>query len=282
MSITINNEVISEEVVQTEQVRLQQSGNVPHDVPEEELLVQAKDNVIFRTLLKQEAKKTDVKINATAIEDGVEQLVEDYGGRDSFLERCGMTEGDMPKVHEHIEENLRIEALFDGLCKDIADTSDEEASTYYSEHVNDFILPPQIKVSHIVKQPQQNPEETYQEMLSILKKLKGGAKFADVANENSDCSQEPGGELGVIVKGKMVEEFDAVAFSIDVNEISPIFMTQFGYHILMVSEKYDTRQRPLDEVKDEIKDIVKSVKQDELVNEYVQKLRDNAKIVESK
>ncbi len=68
--------------------------------------------------------------------------------------------------------------------------------------------------------------------------IEGGASFADVAKEHSSCpSGQSGGDLGEFGPGQMVQEFDEVVFSADLNEVRGPVKTQFGYHLLEVTSR---------------------------------------------
>ncbi len=80
-----------------------------------------------------------------------------------------------------------------------------------------------------------------QEQCQELKnQIEGGAKFADLARQYSSCpSGQKGGDLGQFGPGMMVKEFDEVVFSADVNTVQGPVKTQFGYHLLEVTERTD-------------------------------------------
>ena len=87
----------------------------------------------------------------------------------------------------------------------------------------------------------------------LLKQLKGGADFAELAKKNSeDGSAEQGGDLGFFVRNQMVPEFDVVAFSLKPQELSGVVTSQFGYHIIQVTEKEPAKLKPFEDVKDEL------------------------------
>jgi len=70
--------------------------------------------------------------------------------------------------------------------------------------------------------------------------IAGGADFGQVAKENSSCpSSRDGGNLGSFGRGQMVPEFDEVVFSAPVGEVQGPVKTQFGYHLLEVTERQD-------------------------------------------
>jgi peptidyl-prolyl cis-trans isomerase D len=109
----------------------------------------------------------------------------------------------------------------------------------------------------------------------LLKQLRGGADFADLAKKNSQDpgSAQNGGDLGFIVKGQTVPEFEKVAFSAKLKDISDVITTQYGYHILQVLEKEPARVKPFEEVKTALAEEMKK----QGVNEKTQSLADQAR-----
>ena len=74
--------------------------------------------------------------------------------------------------------------------------------------------------------------------LDLKQKIESGEDFADLAKQHSTCpSGQRGGELGRFGPGQMVKEFDQVVFSAPLNEVQGPVKTQFGYHLLEVTER---------------------------------------------
>lgn len=92
------------------------------------------------------------------------------------------------------------------------------------------------------------------ELASIVARIKDGADFSKVAEEASEDpgSKKNGGDLGFFKRGQMVKEFEDVAFSGKLNEVSAPVKTQFGWHVLKVEERRPARTQPIDEVRTEI------------------------------
>ena len=96
----------------------------------------------------------------------------------------------------------------------------------------------------------------------MAKQAKDGADFAELAKANSDCpSGQTGGDLNFFTKERMVPEFSEAAFSMDVNEISDVVKTQFGYHVINVTEKKDAEKMGFDVVKENLKNHLTQQKQ---------------------
>jgi parvulin-like peptidyl-prolyl isomerase len=76
-------------------------------------------------------------------------------------------------------------------------------------------------------------DEAKQQIEDIKKQLDGGASFADLAKQHSDCpSSAKGGDLGAFGKGQMVGPFEDAAFGLEVGGTSGVVETDFGYHII--------------------------------------------------
>jgi peptidyl-prolyl cis-trans isomerase D len=162
----------------------------------------------------------------------------------------------------------------------LIDTSKAEASmqvtqddlrAYYDAHRAEYQNPEQVKVSHIlIKTPlpgadgkvdEKGVTEAQHRAEDLLKQIKGGAKFEDVAKKYSeDSSAKQGGSLGFIGRGQTVPEFEKVAFSLPKGQISDLVKSSFGFHIIRVDEKQDAHTKTIDEVKGEIEPILKRQK----------------------
>ncbi|MDE3105368.1 MAG: peptidyl-prolyl cis-trans isomerase [Acidobacteriota bacterium] len=145
--------------------------------------------------------------------------------------------------------------------------SDAELQAYYNQHQDQFQVKEQVKVRHILIQVPAGADAKTDAAAKakaedLLKQIKGGANFADLASKNSDDpgSKGQGGELGWLDRGKTVPEFDKVAFSLNPGQTSDVVKTQFGYHILQVEDKKTAHMQPLAEVKPEIVPVLEQQK----------------------
>lgn len=143
---------------------------------------------------------------------------------------------------------------------------------YYDQHREQYRVPEQVKVSHIlIKTPlpgadgkvdQKGVAEAQQRADDLLKQIKNGANFEDLAKKYSEDpgSAKNGGSLGWIGRGQTVPEFEKVAFSLPKGQISGVVKSSYGFHIIRVDDKHDAELKPLDEVKSEIEPILKRQK----------------------
>ena len=162
--------------------------------------------------------------------------------------------------------------------------TDADVQAYYNQHQAQFQVKEQVKVRHILIAVPAGSDSKADSAAKakaedLLKQIKGGANFADLASKNSDDpgSKTQGGELGWLDRGRTVPEFDKVAFSLNAGQTSDLVKTQFGYHILQVEEKKTAHQRPLAEVKAEIVPVLEQQRVGAAEQTYASQLAADAK-----
>jgi peptidyl-prolyl cis-trans isomerase D len=175
--------------------------------------------------------------------------------------------------------------------KDVAAKVTVDASdlqNYYSANQAQFRTPERVRARHIlIKTPPAGPDgktdqkavdEARAKAADILKQLKAGGDFADIAKKYSqDTSASQGGELGWAIRGGWVPEFEKVAFGQAPGQISDVVQTPFGFHIIQTEEKEPARVKPLAEVKDEIMPVVRAEKASVLLNTVLTSAQATAK-----
>lgn len=153
-----------------------------------------------------------------------------------------------------------------------AKVSDKDIEDFYLLHKKEFVAPARYKVSHILVSSEQQAEE-------VLNRLDKGEDFAAIAKEVSiDPSRTNGGDLGYFTEGQMIPDFESACFRLDVGQTSGIVKTQFGHHIIRLTDKKPAEARTLDEVSDQIRRRILDVKKMERLQDIIKKLRSRARI----
>ena len=137
--------------------------------------------------------------------------------------------------------------------------TDAELHEYYTQHLSHYRVPDRVKVAHILfKTTGKTPAEvaTIQKTAAdVLNQIRAGGNFGDLAKKYSeDSTAQAGGELGWLVHGQTVPEFDSTAFSLKPGEVSGLVKTVYGIHILKVEDKQIAHLQSFDEVKNSIRD----------------------------
>jgi len=165
----------------------------------------------------------------------------------------------------------------------------DDLQAYYNQHRDQYRVAEQAKVSHIlIKTPlpgadgkvdEKGVAEAQKRAEDLLKQLKAGAKFEDLAKKYSEDpgSAKEGGSLGWIGKGRTVPEFEKAAFSLPKGQMSGLVKSSYGFHIIRVDDRQDAHMKTLDEVKGEIEPIVKQQKTQEIAQKQAEDLLQQAK-----
>ena len=133
--------------------------------------------------------------------------------------------------------------------------TDAQLQAEYNNRRNDFQVPERVKARHILlKADASNDAQVKPKAEALLKQIQGGADFAKLAKENSQDpgSGAQGGELGWIVRGQTVPEFEKAAFSLGVGQTSGLVKTTYGYHIIQVEAHEQAHLQPFDDVKTQL------------------------------
>lgn len=224
------------------------------------------EGLINKELIRQEAKAKKISVTDEDIEAELERQAANF---DMSVEEM-MT---MFEIYGFSAERLRSEmesqAMLRKLLAEEIKVSDEDIQQYYNENQAQFTLPEQVRASHILV-------ETEEEAQEILSELNRGVDFAALAEERSldTASAVNGGDLDYFPRGRMVEEFEEAAFSMDIGEITkePV-QTVHGYHIIKKTDHQEERIQPLDEVKDQIKNLLEDEQLYTLSTEWIQEKR---------
>jgi peptidyl-prolyl cis-trans isomerase D len=178
------------------------------------------------------------------------------------------------KYNNSIPEKRQIKYVVVDSAKIAAATTvtDQDLQAYYDQHRDEYRVPEQVKVSHIlIKTPLPAPGAKEDEKAvtdarakaeDILKQLKAGGDFAKLAEKYSDDpgSAKSGGELGWIGRGRTVPEFEKAAFSLGKGQTSDLVKSSYGFHIVHVEDKQQAHLKTLAEAKSEIEEKVKQQK----------------------
>lgn len=221
---------------------------------------QTLEDLIIRKLITQSAEKIKTSIADTEIDKKLEDLKKlvPGGQLDSILKERNTTMDDL-------KNELKLNLLLRKLAAN--SITDADKKTFYDKNKERLA---QVEASHILV-------KTQAEAQSILKELKGGKDFAELAQKNSLDSQSKvkGGNLGFFSKGMMDAAFEKAAFDTKPGELSGIVKSTFGFHIIKVVAKKST----YDELKENIEDELLGQNNNERVRTFIKSLKDSAKIV---
>jgi len=285
MGLVINGESIQDSLIQQDAENLRPDytkafEDMEAEAREKQLLEWARENVIERTLLQQEAERRDIQVKSDELDAAVKQLKDNSEDIKTLLTQmsCDSEEA----LVSLTESSLKTQTLAEMIRKQSPDVPSDLIEAYYKEHSDEFVIPEHIAAAHIVKHVQYPTTE--EQVMTVMQQAKAeldkGTPFGMVAEKYSDCP-ENGGSLGAIAKGQMVEEFEDVVFHLQPGEVSQIFKTRFGFHICTVYEKKPSCIAELEEVKEHIEKHLKDQAETDVFYTFLDDLKSKATIEET-
>ena len=228
----------------------------------ESIILEKMRNVIADSIqvspaeVREEFEKRNAKAKIEYVLFDPSQYLQAVNVTPEALENYLKKDPDRYKVPQ--ERRVRYVLVDPGRIQALVKVTDADLKQYYSEHLSDYRVPDRVMVSHILfKTTGKTPDEIAKITATaqdVLKQLKAGADFAELAKKYSeDTTAQNGGDLGWIVRGQTVKEFEQAAFSMKPGQISDLVTTTYGIHILKVSDKQLAHLQTFDEVKDSVR-----------------------------
>jgi hypothetical protein len=283
MGLMINGQYVDDGVLEAEFAGIksyhERLGNVSCCERNDEFRGYARQNIIARVLLTQAAAARVPEPPGQEVEAALEKLKADHGGEQRFLYAVGATAENLDDIRREIATNLRVERLVDARCAGQAEPTDGELRSFYEEHQSSFMSPEEVRASHISRSPPrgESKQELYERYREVRRQLLAGGDFDELAREHSERGQEQI-DLGFFRRGDLPEEFELVAFSMNVGEVNPVFGSSVGYHIIKVTDRRPSRPIPFEEARDGVLRQVVEQRRNETIRQLVAELQAEAKI----
>lgn len=190
------------------------------------------------------------------------------------------------------QRRAKIAIVNPGLLPNPPKVSNDQVVGYYRQHAAEYRVPESVNLRHIlIKLPLPGPDGKVDpkqvdavkaKAQDVLKQLRGGANFADVAKKSSDDSgtADKGGVVGELVQGSgTAPEIEKVAFTLNPGQVSDLIQTSYGFEIVRVDSKVSAHARPLEEVRSNIEQILGAQEAERLASELARKVETQAKSV---
>ncbi len=272
-----------------------------YTVPQFEQLV--KEDILInklRTLIGSGATVTDAEIRQQ-FEKQNTKVKFDYAvlKKDDVLKTLHPADAELKAYYDRnkntyvnsIPEKRQLKYVVFDTSKLLAQTqvTQQDFQAYYDQHRDEYRVPEQVNVQHIlIKSPLPGPDGKVDPKAvdaarakaeDILKQVKSGGNFADLAKKYSDDpgSAKQGGSLGWIGKGRTVPEFEKAAFSLPKGNTSDLVQSSYGFHIIHVDDKQDAHMKTVDEVKSQIEPLLKQQKAAQVAQQQSDQLLSEAR-----
>lgn len=249
-AVVENSVILKSDVMQQAYMVAQQGGVDPFKTPQafEQVYLDVLDQMINNLVLYEiSLKDTNIVIDALSVEDALKKELEkriSYAGSASDLEKMFGEPISMirAKLRLEIKKALRIERFTGGLYQESSPSISDVKSFYKTYKDSLPLLENRVSFS-VFEWPLQSGEEGENKGFLYLSSLKDslelGVPFEDLAKRHSDDvgSANNGGRLGFFVRGSLFPEYESVAFSLNVGEVSKPFQTDLGYHLVLLEDR---------------------------------------------
>ena len=240
------------------------------------------DGLIERQLLLQQVKKNNVTAKEEDVTQRLDNTKKSFPTEQDFqkaLTDNGLTEA---TLRQRLQEQMTITQLIRTQVIEKIVISDQEMKDFYEKNKAYFNAPEQVKVSHVlIACKEAKCAAASKAKLEGIRKdiVSKKITFAEAAQKYSDCpSKARGGDLNYVERGQVVPEFEKIAFAAPIGQISPVFKTGYGFHILTVTDKKAAGLVPFEQVSANIKEQLTNEKGGKAVKDYLDNLKKEAKI----
>ena len=252
----------------------------PREVIELAAFDLAKERMIDQALMAQESKRRNYLVDPAELAHGMKQWLKQNGGKKAFQKNKHPLIKDQEDLKKEITSQIQFNRLLEeeSACSPV---SDEDALEYYESRPDLFRTEETLTASHLLKKASTEEEfvEKEQAVLALRKKIEQGMDFVEAVREESDDAVNDG-HLGTFGKGRMVPEFETVAFSLAEGELSQPVRTQFGWHLILLRERTQPQITPFEEMREKIVEYLTERRKDKVFEEFLDRLKSEATIEE--
>ena len=261
-----------------------QTSEMPSEADVKEIRSRILNDLVEYKMLLNEGEKQGITATDADVAEELAKIKANFPDDAGFvtaLNQSGVTEAEFAQT---IKDTLIIQRLLDAQVADKIKVSDKEIKEFYEANPNLFEQEERVHARHILKMVEPNAsaierDKKKRELEEVLRALKNGSDFSDLAMKYSDDpSKIMGGDLGYFTRGRMVKPFEDAAFALKPGEISGIVETQFGYHIIKVEDRQQARTIPYEEIKSIISENLSMQKRQEAAGQYIDGLYKKSQI----
>ena len=284
MPLLLNSEPVPDELIEREfhaiKAHHESLGDMSCCGRDGEFRESAKENVIARILISQEAERRFPEIDETIVDAELERLIGEHGGRGAFFSHIGLDDSGEELVRQELRDGARVDRLMTELWADQPEPTEEEERRHYTEKLADFMTEETVRASHLFKRVENVEDRTaiYDQLRALRRRARAGEDFDALALEHTD-REDKSVDLGFFKRGEFSAEFDAVIFSLEDGEVGPVFASQWGYHLAKVTGIHPPEPLPFEEVRERIRETLAAEFRRERAKALVAELRERAEIV---
>ena len=238
---------------------------------------------IGQALLLQKGKELGAKITESIIAKQIKKIKSSYKSDAIFEHELKNQKLTFEQFKKDLKVDLVMQHVIDQEIKPNIKINEKEIKSFYEKNKGNFITEKKARASVILIKANQGDtkaeKSARQKIKSILENIKNGSSFSEMAIKHSEDSlASKGGDLGYFAKNQIFGAFSERAFNMEVNEVSPIFKTGLGLHLLKLTDVKKGKTMALDNAKTRIENIIRNKKVGNATRNYVESLKQKSKI----
>jgi peptidyl-prolyl cis-trans isomerase C len=236
------------------------------------------DRLVAKLSTEIPAPDADVEKRLDAIRQG-------FASPAAFEEELNKTGQTLEQVKKNIHVQVQQQLWIEAKIADLVKVTPEDVDKFYKDNPERFNMPEMVRASHILLAVRRDaaPEivlEKEKLLASLAERIKKGESFEELAKQYSDDpnAKQTGGDLDYFSRERIMPEFAEAAFKLKPNEISAPVRTQFGLHLIKLTDHKDPRTATLEEARPQIAAYLQESKRREAISRLLASLRDNSQI----
>lgn len=237
-----------------------------------------------RALLYRAARQAGYQADDDVLQKAEKRNIDHFDSREEFIRQLDKRGFSYDRFKTQVmAANVITKYVTQTIVKQ-ATYSDEQLRDYYNDHPREFQRPESVGVWHIILKVSPNaPTKEWKKKKqladSLLKQIRDGASFTDIASKHSeDDYRIKGGWIGYMHKGRMLQELEDAVFSLKKNEIAGPIKSLQGYHIVKAGERKSAGKTSFKDAKDKLKKRLQQERFSQLRKEVLDKQRKQVKI----
>ncbi|HSI11090.1 MAG TPA: peptidylprolyl isomerase [Chthoniobacter sp.] len=241
------------------------------------------DEMIIDKLIAKRA--ADTPVTDEEMKAQWERIKGNFGSEDELKKQVEAAGETIDKVKKGLHDRLAEEHWMDAQVKDKANVTDAEAEDFYKKNPDEFKSPEQVRASHILVRVEKDAKaevvtEKEKAAQAIADRVKKGEDFAKLAKELSEdpSAKQNSGDLDFFTKEQMVPEFSKAAFSMKKDEISNPVRSDFGFHVIKVTDHKDAETVTLEKAKPQLIAFLSRQKKQAEIQKVVADIRSKADV----
>jgi peptidyl-prolyl cis-trans isomerase C len=259
-------------------------GPVPAD-QRDQVFRSILDQIVTYKLLVQETQSRKVDASDEEVNTRLQQIQGRFPSEEAFQQMLTASHTTLEQLRSDSKQDLAVQKMIDAEISSKIEVKPEQMADFYAKNPDQFKQPDRVHASHILIGFPRDADaaakaQAHAKAEQVLADVKAGKDFAALAKEHSqDPGSAPnGGDLGFFQPGQMVGPFNDAAFSLEPGAVSELVETQFGYHIIKVTEKQAGRMISLEEIKPRLEQFLQERNRQEQTETFITGLRSRGKI----